>query len=157
MKIRRRTRIAVPLAILAVALATASTAWACTSLSGQTYIDGLSYNTTVQSGDNTLLVEGDGVQAYTGQAGTWPADGTVWDAVAGNSGCCADWSKVIKSGMTLDRDGYTSSTVTIEPDGTVDLKATDGLAPTNKGQPDAWQICIRYGGYATTPAVISVT
>ncbi len=144
----RRIRVLVPLVIVAAALATTSTAWACTTFGGQTYINGQTNPPTVAKGAQVPNITGDDVPSTTG----WPADNTAWhvSAVLG-SGCCYGGT-TIATGATLVRNPTA---------GVPDLGPLTGTAPTYTGRgPQTYQVCYLPNSgalYATSVAYLTVS
>ncbi len=137
---RRRNRTLVSLLLVAGALTiTASTAWACTILAGQTRINGAT-TTSAKAGAVVPKVTGDGVPSGS----PYPAEGAYLDIVASNKGtCCASYIYKLATAIKLVRAN------------TPDLGPRDVIAPTRKG---TYWICYYFqsGNFATNPASLSV-
>lgn len=139
MKNRRRIRIAIPLALLVVALTAASTAWACTYIYGQTYINGKTKDSVSRGSSFTATAE-----AWDA---TKPANGQTHKLVATTvGGCCLNYHHVFATGQVLQR----SST---GPD----------LGPTSATVPSSWRrqdVSVCYlsdgGAEATQGATLTV-
>ena len=146
---RRRVCILVPLAMAAAVLATASTAWACTTFGGQTRINGAVAGATASKGGSVLNITGDDVPSTSG----WPADTSVsnikWYVSANQdgSGCCYGGS-VLVAGVPLTRSNTAA-----------DLGPKNGTAPTwNGGGSRLYQVCyIPESGSLTATSVAYLT
>ncbi len=156
MRLSRRVRVAIPLATAAAALSVASTAWACTYFSGQTYFDDPATTGTLEQTDtksasmnSKLVVWGKGVAA----SDNYPT--SPWRVVASPFGqCCGSGT----TDITTKKD----FTFTLNPSpGVAQLGPTTDAypakAPGNKG---TFSVCWLYGdqtGKALNPATLTVT
>lgn len=145
MKTRRGRGIAALLVVAIAALATASVAWACTLMVGQTYIDGkISYPTGVNKGGIVPKIGAKDMGSY----GLEPS--TKWSLRAGKSGCCSKFSysltpNVLHTLNLTDPDGW-------------QLGQVDGKAPSGSQDQGTWKVCFLEEGetYATDYATFTV-
>lgn len=163
MRVSRRVRVAIPLATAAAALSVASTAWACTYFSGQTYFDNPATTGTLEQTDelpstwkpkvltnSTLVVWGKGVPAGE----NYPS--SPWKVVASAFGqCCGSGTGAITPvGSTY--------TFTQSPTGTVAQLGPTPSSGTNAakapGISGTYSVCWLYGdrsGKALNPATLT--
>ncbi len=154
-RLSTRIRVAIPLATAAAALSVASTAWACTYFSGQTYFDnpatttldqGLEKSVSSRSTTN-LRIWGKGVPASE----NYPT--SPWKVVASPFGQCCG------SGTTrLDPNNYTFKQY---PSPSVaQLGPTTNATVSGKLGRGTFSVCWLYGdetGKALNPATLTVT
>ena len=132
----RVRKIAIPLFIAAAAaLSLASVAFACTIVSGQTYIGGA---TSASAGHGATIsnITADGIQSSAPTSG--------WKVVAGTQqNYCMTYVSIIVNGP-LDR----------KPAETPQIASTSGSAPSTAG---TYYVCHVTGSYSTNWAVLTVT
>lgn len=156
MRISMRARVGIPLATAAAALSVASTAWACTYFSGQTYFDDPATAGTLEEGleksassrsTTNLSLWGKGVAA----SDNYPT--SPWKVVASPFGQCCG------SGTTrLDPNDYTFKQ---DPSPSVaQVGPTTDATVSGKLGRGTFSVCWLYGdqtGQALNPATLTVT
>lgn len=156
-RVSARVRVAIPLATAAAVLSVASTAWACTYFSGQTYFDdpatttldeGLSKSVRKSSTAN-LRIWGKGVAA----SDNYPT--SPWKVVASPFGQCCG------SGTTRLTPTLHNYTFTLAPSpGVAQLGPTTDATVSGKLGTGTFSVCWLYGdqtGKALNPATLTVT
>lgn len=154
-----RVRVGIPLATAAAALSVASTAWACTYFSGQTYFDDPATTGTLEQNDTKSAKKGSGLVVWgKGVAATDDYPSSPWRVVASPQGqCCGSGT----TDITKKKD----YTFTLDPSpGVAQLGPTlkdstgyDATAPAGTG---TYSVCWLWGdstGKALNPATLTVT